>query len=276
MSKVPSVSIKGGKKLPLIGLGTWELVGKSCTYMVEKALEIGYRHIDTAHLYQNHAAIKKAIKNIPRDQIFITSKFALDQIDYKNCEESVEEVCDLALKQLGTDYIDLYLIHRPDRSKPMKDVLHAMNRLAEKGKISYAGVSNFNIHHLQDMMNAGVQISANQVEFHPYLYQKALWDFCKSHQIQLIAYRPLGKGALLAEPLLQEIGAKHKKSSAQIALRWIVQKGIPVIPKASSEKHLKENFAIFDFKLSDDEMNRLDLLNRNQRFCKPEWSDFDY
>ncbi len=276
MTKVPSISIKGGKKLPLIGLGTWELVGKACTYVVEKALDLGYSHIDTAHLYQNHAAIKKAIKKISRDKIFITSKLILDQIDFKRCEESVDEICNLALKELGTDYLDLYLLHRPDRSKPMKEVLQAMHLLAEKGKISYFGVSNFNIHHLQDMLNAGIQPSANQVEFHPYLYQKALWDFCKSHQIQLIAYRPLGKGALLAEPLLQEIGAKHKKSAAQIALRWSVQKGIPVIPKASSEKHLKENLNIFDFKLSDEEMSLLDRLNRNQRFCKPEWSDFDY
>jgi diketogulonate reductase-like aldo/keto reductase len=263
-------------KLPLLGLGTYELRGHECTEIVKKALEIGYRHIDTSIDYENQEAIKKAIKGFDRKQLFITSKFELEMIDKKKIPASVEETCDLALKQLGTDYLDLYLIHWPDNEMPMVEVFKAMELLVKKGKIKKAGVSNFTIHHLENLLNDGHKPAANQVEFHPYLYQKELWEYCKSEGIQLIAYRPFGKGAILKDPVLKKIGSVHGKNSGQVILRWFFQKEIPTIPKASSEKHLAENFNIMDFELSQDEMHEIDKLNQNKRFCDTEDSEFDY
>lgn len=263
-------------KLPLLGLGTFDLTGHACTEIVKQALEIGYRHIDTSINYENQEAIKKAIKGFDRKQLFITSKFELDMIDLKKIAASVEETCDLALKQLGTDYIDLYLIHWPHRALPMTEVFKATEKLIKKGKIKKAGVSNFTIHHLENLLNDGCKPAANQVEFHPYLYQKELWDYCKTEGIELIAYRPLGKGIILKDPVLKKIGAAHDKNSAQVVLRWLLQKEIPMIPKASSKKHLTENFEIFDFELSSKEMHQIEKLHQNKRFCDSEDSEFDY
>lgn len=263
-----TVKLSSGDSLPLVGLGTWDLRGKECTEVVKKALDLGYRHIDTAIIYENHQAIGKAISDFPRDELFITSKFLLDL--------DLEEACDQALSELKVNYLDLFLIHSPDRNKPMIEILRQMQKLKERGMIRHFGVSNFNIHHLQDILDAGISLSVNQVEFHPYLYQKELWDFCKRHGIQLIAYRSLGKGALIKDPLFSKIGDYYKKTAAQVILRWVIQKGIPVIPKASSLKHLKENISLFDFSLTDNEMEEIDHLNRNQRFCISDWSDFNY
>jgi diketogulonate reductase-like aldo/keto reductase len=263
-------------KLPLLGLGTWDLRGHECTETVKKALEVGYRHIDTSIDYENQEAIKKAIKGFDRKQLFITSKFELDMLDLKKIAQSVEETCDLVLKQLGTDYVDLYLIHWPKKALPMTEVFKAVEMLVKKGKIKKAGVSNFTIHHLENLLNDGCKPAANQVEFHPYLYQKELWEYCKTEQIQLIAYRPFGKGAILKDPVLKKIGTAHGKNTAQALIRWFIQKEIPTIPKASSEKHLAENFAVFDFELSEKEMHEIDKLNQNKRFCNSDDAEFDY
>jgi diketogulonate reductase-like aldo/keto reductase len=263
-------------KLPLLGLGTFELQGHACTEIVKKALEIGYRHIDTSINYENQEDIKKAIKGFDRKQLFITSKFELDMIDLKEIPASVEKTCDLALKQLGTDYVDLYLIHWPHKEMPITEVFKAMETLVKKGKIKKAGVSNFTIHHLENLLNDGHKPAANQVEFHPYLYQKELWEYCKSEGIQLIAYRPLGKGEILKDPVLKKIGSTHGKTSGQVVLRWFFQKEIPTIPRSSSEKHLAENFNIMDFELTSNEMHEIEKLSQNKRFCDIEDSEFDY
>lgn len=261
-------------QLPMIGLGTWLLTGQECEQIVKTALNVGYRHIDTASAYDNHKAIKKGIAGFPRSELFLTSKFTMDQIDDAKIDLSVEKACNLALKELGTDYLDLYLIHWPDHHRPMARIFAAMEKLVQKGKAHQIGVCNNNIHHLQDL--GSHKPSANQVEFHPYLYQKDLWHYCQERGIQLIAYRPFGKGSLIKEPTFQKIGKKHGKSGGQIILRWIIQKGIPVIPKASSESHLKENLAVFDFSLTPAEMEEIDSLNKNKRYCQPDHPEFQY
>ncbi|MBI3258375.1 MAG: aldo/keto reductase [Ignavibacteriae bacterium] len=227
-------------ELPYIGLGTWDLRGNECTKIVQLALELGYRHIDTAHIYQNHQAIKKAIKDFDRRKLYITSKIAVDeQVKVAKPEESVQKACEHALKELGTDYLDLYLIHWPDRNFPLEKIFLSMEKLVEQGKIGKAGVSNYNIHHLEDFRKANCLPFANQVEFHPYLNQKELLDYCHVHHIKLIAFRPLGKGKLLhEEPLFDLIGEKYNKTGVQVILRWLIQKEISVIPKASLKKHL--------------------------------------
>ncbi|MBS0648073.1 MAG: aldo/keto reductase [Verrucomicrobia bacterium] len=263
-------------KIPALGLGTWDLRGHECTKIVQLALALGYHHIDTAHNYENHEAIRKGMEGFDRHQLFITSKFKIEQLGPQDIAGSVEETCDNALEQLGTDYLDLYLIHWPRRTWPLTEIFKAMEILVQKGKIRHAGVSNFTIHHLRDLLDDGCKPAANQVEFHPYLYQKQLWDYCQAQHIQTIAYRPFGKGSLLHDPLLRKIGDHHKKTPAQIILRWLFQKEIPTIPKASSEKHLEENINIFDFGLTEEEMKHIDHLNQNKRFCGAEDPEFDY
>ncbi len=264
-------------KLPLIGLGTWDLRGKECTQVVSQALDLGYHHIDTAHVYENHTAIRKALKGRDRHKFYLTSKISLEQIDPKNVSSSVEKACDLALHELGVDYLDLYLIHWPDRRFPLVEIFKSLEKLIEKKKIKHAGVSNFTIHHLRDLLDDGCKPFVNQVEFHPYLYQKELLDYCRLQRIELMAYRPLGKGVLLSEPLFKTIGLRYDKSPTQVILRWLVQQEISVITKTSSSKHLAENLAIFDFKLTSSEMEQIAKLHQNKRFClSKNWGDFDY
>jgi 2,5-diketo-D-gluconate reductase B len=263
-------------ELPLVGLGTWQLRGRECTRVVRKAISMGYRHIDTAHVYENHAAIGKALKDFDRSHLFLTSKIALEQIDLRSIASSVEKACDLALKELDVDYLDLYLLHFPDHTLPMAKIFKAIDKLVKKKKIRRAGVSNCTVHHLKDLLKEKCHPSANQVEFHPYLYQKDLWKFCRSQEIRLIAYRSLGKKQLLSDPVFKRIGKKHGKSPAQVILRWLVQKEIPVIPKAASEKHLRENLEIFEFTLTKAEMLEIDRLNKFKRFCMPDLAEFNY
>jgi len=265
-------------QLPLIGLGTWELRGEECTEVVKTALELGYRHIDTAYAYQNHPQISKAIRGIERRQICITSKIALeDQVDLSSPEKSVQKACEAALEELGTDYLDLYLIHSPHRAFSLEKIFAILEKLIEQGKILKAGVSNCNVHHLEDLRKAGLKPFANQIEFHPYLYQKELLEYCKTHGIQLISYRSFGKGKLLKEePLFDSIGERHRKTGAQVILRWLIQKQIPTIPKASSKQHLEDNLDLFDFTLTPEEMQKLDSLNMAKRYCRPDDPAFKY
>lgn len=266
-------------EIPLLGFGTYLLKGKECEKAVSIALEVGYRHFDTALAYENHKDIAKAIKGVDRNELFLTSKLWLtsSNIDDQNVEESVEKELDLVLSELKVDYLDLFLIHWPDRNRPLEAILKAMHKQVEKGKLRFPGVSNYTQHHLQDAYDQGLKVPFNQVEFHPYLYQKQLLDFALQHGTRLIAFRPFGKGKLpSAEPLFAEIGKVHNKTASQVILRWIVQKDIPVIPKATSEKHIRENFTIFDFNLSTEEMEQIDALNKNFRYCDNDWNEFDY
>ncbi len=265
-------------QLPQIGLGTWELRGKECVKAVKLALELGYRHIDTAHVYENHEAIQEVLEGFDRKKLYITSKIAVDvQVDTESPEKSVKKACERALKELGTDYLDLYLIHWPDRNFPLDRVFQTMLDLAEEGKILKAGVSNFNIHHLEDLRKAGAVPFANQVEFHPLLNQKELFDYCQKAQIQLISFRPFGKGKLLKEDKRFDLlGRKYGKTGAQVILRWLIQKGIPVIPKASSEEHLRENLQIFDFALEPEEMAAIESYHQNKRYCMAEEPEYNY
>jgi diketogulonate reductase-like aldo/keto reductase len=268
-------------KIPAIGLGTWMLKGEECTEVVRTALDLGYRHIDTAFAYENHKDIARALNGVAREDIFITSKIWLGEpnsnIEVGRIEQSVGDACDRALQELRLDYLDLMLIHWPIRSLPLEEVLAALHKQVDRGVLRQVGVSNYTAHHLQDAYDQGLKVAFNQVEFHPYLYQKELLDFARSHGTELIAYRPLGKGELIPhEPLFGEIGSGHAKSPAQVIFRWLFQKEIPFLAKASSEDHLKENIDIFDFSLSEDEVKRIDGLNKNYRYANTDWAEFDY
>lgn len=269
---IPTIELDGGTECPTLGLGTFEQTGDKCTGVVKVAIELGYRHIDTAQVYENHAQIKEGIKGFPREELFMASKLQWDFLE----PDLVEPNCDKILQELGCDYLDLFMIHWPNKEKAFVDVFAKMLELKEKGKILNAGVSNFTIHHLQDILDQGLKIAVNQVEFHPYLYQKDLLEFCQKNKIALTCYSPLARGNILHDETMIDIGKRYDKSPSQISLRWLLQKGTIVIPKGSSEEHLKQNLEVFDFILTDDEMTKIDSLNQSKRFIEPPIHEFDY
>ena len=273
----PTILLASKEQLPQLGLGTWQLSGKTCQQQVKDALLLGYTHIDTAEWYGNEAEIGAAIKGVDRSTLFITSKVAPHHLSH----DGIIKSCERSLQKLGTDYLDLYLIHWPRKKRHTKDVLRAFKELFDQGKIKSFGVSNFTIHHLQDikpiMEDLGVPISVNQVEYHPGLNQQALLNYCSEEGITLTAYSPIARGRAVKNDALEMIGQQHDKSAAQVALRWLVQKGIVIIPKTSSKEHAAENMAIFDFTLSKEEMEQIDALGSKERLINPPLiGDFNY
>ena len=269
---MPTLEIAPNVLLPMVGFGTWRLYGADCKKAVRIALETGYRHIDTAHLYENHVEIAKAIQGFPREELFLTSKFMLQM----KIEETVSESLERALRELKTDYLDAFLMHYPDRQLPMNNIFEEMVKLKERGLTRSIGVSNFTVRHLQDHADFLPEISINQVEYHPYLNQKELFDYCTNAGIHIVSYRSLGQGRLIQDSLFAEIGTKYSKTAAQVSLRFLIQKGIAVIPKATSKKHMEENIEILDFELSKEDFERLDNLPQRARYCEGDISDFNY
>lgn len=266
-----TIELNGGHRIPILGLGTWKLTGESCARIVERALAIGYRHIDTAEVYLNHTDIAPTLRAIPREQLYITSKVPGD------CRASdIATTCDEILKELEIEYLDMLLMHWPVRAIPFEETLPEFAKLKAAGKVRSIGVSNFTIRHLKDALACGVSIATNQVEFHPYLYQKELLDFCRQNHIVVTAYSPLARGLLADDLLLNEIGRHHRKTASQVALRWLIQKGMVVIPKTTHEERLVENADVFDFQLSEEEMARIDGLHKHKRLVAGGWTDFDY
>ncbi len=271
---IPVKILNDKMQIPMLGLGTWMLEGQICFDSVRMALDIGYTHIDTAFAYNNQKEIGRAIKGYEREKLFITSKLWKDYL----YPEKIELLCDECLRQLDTDYIDLLLIHWPDSSRPLLKIVEKMHSIKEKGKIKSVGVSNYTIHHLQDLVDEQIPVSVNQVEFHPFLYQKELLEFCNMHMIALTAYSPIARGKVFEEPALIQIAQAHKKNPAQISLHWLLQKDIIVVPKGSSREHLKENRQIFDFSLSKQEMQMIDEISQKnkERLIQPDFHEFDY
>lgn len=263
---IPSIILNTGYLIPLLGLGTYKLGYET----ISKALNVGYRHFDTATGYKNHRIIGKAIAPYKRAEIFITTKINPSDIENR----TVAQVVDTILAELNTSYIDLLLVHSPNL--PLIKTVLEMKDVQASGKVRTIGVSNCTIHHLQDLLDAGIKISVNQVEFHPYLNQQELLNFCKKNNIILMGYRPLVKGMITQDAVLASIAQNHFKSQAQIALRWAIQKGIPIIPRADKEEHLQANMALFDFELTETEMYFIDGLNRNERTCTGPWAQFNY
>jgi len=251
-------------KIPRLGYGTYKAHGDGLIEGVKYALSIGYRLIDTAEMYENEEEIGKAIKQseIPRDEIFITSKVWNTNQGFESTLRSFEN----SLRRLGTDYLDLYLIHWPVSGKYIES-WKALEKLYKEGRIRAIGVSNFLIHHLQDIINnCEITPMVNQVEFHPYLLQRDLLDFCQRNKIQLEAWSPLMRGRVLNIPQIVDIAKKYKKTPAQIVLRWDLQHEVVTIPKSVHKERIKENAEIFDFELTEEEMKIIDNLDQSKRF----------
>ncbi|EMA20282.1 aldo/keto reductase [Haloarcula amylolytica] len=248
-----------GTSVPALGLGTWQLTGQSCRETVETALDMGYRHIDTAQAYGNERQVGLGMDAaaVDREDVFLTTKLDGSNRDERSVRRSTRE----SLNKLGTDYLDLLLIHWPNTPwmASLSETLGAMNDLVEEGLVRHIGVSNFSpslLDKARDISSA--PIFTDQVQYHPYWDQRKLLDYCRIHDVLLTAYSPLARGGVLDDPALVQIGNKYGKSPAQVALRWLVQQeGVAAIPKASSRDHLEANMAVFDFELTDAEMERI-------------------
>lgn len=259
-----TVKLNNGIEMPWFGLGVYKTnEGKEVEDAISYAIEAGYRHVDTAKLYANEEGVGRAIRasGIERGSIFVTTKVWNDDQGY----DATLRAFETSLGKLDIDYVDLYLIHWPIKGK-YKETWRALEQIYKDGRAKSIGVSNFQIHHLNDlMMDFEIVPSVNQVEYHPLLTQEDLHEFCKQYGIQLEAWSPLMRGHLEI-PILQDLAAKYEKTPAQIVLRWDLQNEVVTIPKSVRQSRIVENADIFDFELTQEEMRSISALNRNHRF----------
>jgi diketogulonate reductase-like aldo/keto reductase len=269
---IPAIKLANGVLMPQLGLGTWKLYGKECVAAVQHALKAGYRHIDTAERYENQSDIGIAIKGFPRKSLFLVSKIWYDRLH----NADVLELCNAALEELRTDYMDLYLIHWPNKDIQMKETFDALNQLYDEKKLRAIGVSNFSIANLKKAMKvSAAPICNNQVETHPFWHDEKLLSFCHDNDIAVTAYSPLAQGLVFKDRTIADIAAHYKRSVSQVVLRWLVQKGCIVIPKATDRQRLLENARIFDFALGTQDMAVLDNLKQGKRLVDPPWAEWD-
>jgi len=262
------VSMKGAQ-VPALGFGTWQLEEGDCKEGVRHALELGYRHIDTAQIYGNEAQVGAAIaaSDIPREDVWLTTKVWYEKASADQVRTSTEE----SLRKLGTEYVDLLHFHWPNDDTPMEETLGAMAELQERGLTRHIGVSNFTPTHLKRALDLA-PIAALQVEYHPFLAQEPLLALCREHGLMLTAYSPLARGAVLDDATLKAIGERHGKSPAQVTLRWLIdQPQVSAIPKTASASHRESNLSL-DFALSDEDRKTIDGLARGERIVDPDFS----
>ena len=260
------VTLSNGIKMPILGYGVYQVTKEECERCVSDALKAGYRSIDTAQAYYNEEEVGTAIaeSGIPREEIFLTSKVWVDRYGYEKCRESVEE----SLKKLKTDYIDLMLLHQP--FSDYYGAWRALEELYEEGKLRAIGISNFYPDRLVDIAAfARIRPMINQVEVHPYNQQVLAKEYMDKYGVQTEAWAPFGegRGGLFEDGVLMEIGRKHGKTTAQVMLRWNIQRGVVVIPKSTHYERMAENFNVFDFTLDAEDMKKIGHLDKDQSSC---------
>ncbi|WP_317045592.1 MULTISPECIES: aldo/keto reductase [Arenibacter] len=267
-------TLNNGVKMPYLGLGVYlSEDGKEVTNAVKWALEEGYRHIDTASIYENEEGVGKGIResSIDRKEIFVVSKVWNGDQGY----DSTLKAFEASLKRLNLDYLDLYLVHWPVKGK-YKDTWRALEYLYGQKRVRAIGVSNFMQHQLEDLLKtAKIVPMVNQMEFHPYLVQQELIDFCNKNTIQYEAWSPLMQGHIFELDIMKSLAEKYHKTIAQIVLRWSLQKGVVTIPKSSKKDRIEANADIFNFELALTDINKLDRLDRGKRFG-PDPNNFDF
>ncbi len=258
--------LSNGVEIPWVGFGTWQTPdGDTAVNAVKQALVSGYRHIDTAAAYKNEGSVGQAIKEsgVAREDIFITSKLWNEDRGYENTKKAFENT----LKELGTDYLDLYLIHWPANEKQFDDwkeinldTWKAMTELYKEGKIKAIGVSNFMTNHLEALLDAEVKPMVNQIEYHPGYTQDAVVDLCRKHDILVEAWSPIGSGRLLENEELTKIADKYEKSVAQLCIRYVLQNDVLPLPKSVTPSRIEENTDIFDFEIMEQDMKTIDAM----------------
>jgi diketogulonate reductase-like aldo/keto reductase len=257
----PSVRLPSGDKIPIVGAGTWDIGGDTVRDSVRAALDAGYTHIDTAEGYMNEAEIGEVVADHDREEMFLTSKILPSNLNY----DSVISSCEASLEKLGTDYLDLYLIHWPNPAISLRETLNAMEQLHDQGMVRNIGVSNFSAyqlscaHHVSD-----IPIAVNQIEFHPWLQRPDLFDYCRETETVIEAAAPLARTEVLGGETVQDLAEEYGKTSAQIVLRWGVEKGVVVMPKSTSADHIQGNIELFDWELDESDHQRLDEIDRDQ------------
>ncbi len=256
MHRVPA----GDAGIPALGVGTFQLSRAQARETVETALEVGYRHVDTAEYYENERGVGEGIERSPvdRDEVFLTTKVWRSNLSSGDVRPAVEA----SLDRLGVDHVDLLLVHWPHPRVPVAETLSAMERLREDGLVEHIGVSNFTRSQLEDAMAvADAPIVTDQVLYHPFKDQRNLREYCATEGVALTAYSPLAQGAVVGNAELAAIGERYDKTAPQVALRWLVQQeAVVAIPRSKSREHLADNLAVFDFELTDEEMAHIDGL----------------
>jgi diketogulonate reductase-like aldo/keto reductase len=248
-----------GARIPAIGLGTWELRGRTCARLVEQAIRLGYRHIDTAQMYDNEREVGDGLRasGVNRDDVFVTTKVWTTHFAPNDLERSVRE----SLKHLRLGQIDLVLLHWPNPRIPLAETLNALANVRRLGMARHIGVSNFTVALIkQAVALCSEPLVCDQVEYHPYLDQAKVLEACRRHDMALVAYSPVAKGRIKNDETLTRIGAAHRKTAAQVSLRWLVQQNVAAIPRTARIERLSENIEIFDFALSDDEMSQISAM----------------
>jgi 2,5-diketo-D-gluconate reductase A len=267
VGSIPNITLNNGQAIPQLGFGVFQVAPKDTAAAVSRALEAGYRHIDTAEMYGNEAEVGEAIaaSGLDRGEVFVTSKLQNDAHE----PDAAREAFDGTLKALGVDYVDLFLIHWPLPTRYDGDFVSTWKTLEEfyrEGRARSIGVSNFQPQHLRRLHGQTDIIPAvNQIEAHPYLTQDDVRAFCAQHQIAVEAWSPLAKGTVLDDPVIGRIAERTGKTPAQVVLRWHIQRGDIVFPKSVTPERIRENIDIFDFELSGADVNDITLLNRNER-----------
>lgn len=251
--------------MPQLGLGVYKVEAEEADDIVSTALEVGYRLIDTASMYGNEAGVGRAVarSEIAREEIFVTTKFWMDDLGYDNTIAA----CERSLELMGLDYLDMYMIHWPAPARGLYvESWRAMEALRERGLVRSIGVANFHPEHLNKIFDAGLSTpTVNQIEVHPWLTQDAVIAFNSEHTILTQAWSPLARGQILDEPVLAAIAGEHGRSIAQIVIRWHIQRGYSVIPKSVRRERMVENISVFDFTLSLEQMQAISALNRDYR-----------
>lgn len=245
--------------IPAIGLGTWELRGRVCARLVEQALRLGYRHIDTAEVYENEREVGEGLRasGVPRAQVFVTTKVWSDHLAPRELERAAKA----SLARLRLSEVDLLLIHWPNPRIPLQETMEALCRMKSEGFARHIGVSNFTVALIEEALShASEPLVVNQIEWHPFIDQSKVREACRSHGMAVTAYCPLARGRVARDEVIEAIAKAHGKTAAQVGLRWLVQEGGIVIPRTSRLERLSENLAIFDFALSDAEMEAIRAL----------------
>jgi len=252
-----------GARIPLLGLGTWELNGRVCVRMVEEALRLGYRHIDTAAMYENEREVGEGLRasGVPRNEVFITTKVWTSDFAPRDLERSAKN----SVSKLKLSEVDLLLLHWPSTSVPLADTIGALCKVKREGLTRHIGISNFTVPLIEQAVKLSSEpLVCNQFECHPFLDQTKLIVATRRHGMAVVAYAPTAKGKSKNDPVLVRIGKQHGKSAVQVCLRWLVQQDIAAIPRTSRPERLKENFDAFDFTLSTAEMQEISALARRR------------
>ena len=268
---VHPTAVETRDEMSVLGLGTWENDDRQqVADSVETAIEMGYRHIDTAQIYGNEAGVGDGIAaaDVPREEIFLASKVWIDQLAHEDVIASTKE----SLEKLGTEYADLMYVHWPAGDYDAEETLSAFAELKRDGLIERIGVSNFEPEHLDAARDVlGDEVFANQVEIHPRLQQSALREYCESADIELVAYSPLARGGVFDMPTLSDIAAKHGVSEPQVSLAWLRAKGVTTIPKATGEAHIRDNWGSLDLELDDEDIEAIDGIEQTDRRVNPDF-----